>query len=57
MEKRTPKNIPRLSLHHEILMSKPKIFDINQKKDFEYQNKTLLKRNTKDITLSGEWMK
>ena len=38
-------------------MAQPKIFDLNQKNDFEHQNKTLLKINTKDIILSGEWMK
>ena len=57
MEKRALKNTPRLYFYHEILMAQPKIFDINQKNDFEHQNKTLLKRNTKDIILSGEWMK
>ena len=57
MEKRALKNTPRLYFYHEILMAQPKIFDINQKNDFEHQNKTLLKGNTKDIILSGEWMK
>ena len=38
-------------------MSQPKIFDIRQKGNFERQNKTLVKRNTKDIIISGEWMK
>ena len=38
-------------------MSSPKIFNINQKNDFKQQNRTLLKSNTKDIILSGEWMK
>ena len=57
MEKRALKNTPRLYLYHEILMAQPKIFHINQKNDFKHQNKTLLKRNTKEIILSGEWMK
>ena len=51
------KNTARLYLYHEMLMAQPKIIDINQKNGFKHQNKTLLKRNTKDITLSGEWMK
>ena len=57
MEKRAPKNTPRLYFYHEIVMAQPKIFDINQKNDFNHQNKALLKRNTKNIILSGEWMK
>ena len=57
MEKRALKNTPRLYFYHEILMAQSKNFDINQKTDFEHQNKTLLKRNIKDIILSGEWMK
>ena len=57
MEKKALKNTPRLYLYHQILMSSPKIFNINQKNDFKQQNRTLLKSNTKDIILSGEWMK
>ena len=38
-------------------MSAPTIFNINQKNDFEQHKKTLLKKNTKDIILSGVWMK
>ena len=57
MEKGALKNTPRLYFYHEILMAQPKIFDINQKNDFEHQNKTLLKINTKGIILSGEWIK
>ena len=30
---------------------------MKQRDNFERQNKTLIKRNTKDIILSGEWMK
>ena len=55
-EKDSLKNTPRLYLYHQVLMSTPKIFNINQKNDFIQQNKTLLKRNTRDIILSGEWM-
>ena len=57
MEKKALKNTPRLYLYHQILMSQPKTFDIRQKDNFERQNKTLVKRNTKDIILLGEWMK
>ena len=56
MEKEALKNNPRLYLYHHIITSSPKIFDMNQKNDFIQQNKTLLKWNTKDIILSGEWM-
>ena len=57
MEKKALKNTLRLYLYHQILMSQPKIFDIKQKDNFERQNITLIKRNTKDIILSGEWMR
>ena len=53
MEKNALKNHPRPYLYHQILMSRPKIFNINHKNDFKHQNKTLLKSNTKDIVLSG----
>ena len=56
MEKEALKNNQRLYLYHQIIMPSPKIFNIKQKNDFMQQNKTLLKRNTKDIILSGEWM-
>ena len=54
MEKQALKNNPRLSFYHQILMSQPKIFNINQKNYFKHQNRT---QNTNDIALSGEWMK
>ena len=37
-------------------MPTPKIFDISQKDDFTYQNKTLFKRNTKDKALEGRYI-
>ena len=44
MEKKALKNSPRLYLYHQILMSSPKAFSINKKKnDFKQQNRTLLK--------------
>ena len=57
MEIKVLKNPPRLYLYHQILTSPPKIFNINQKNDFEQQKRTLLKKTTKDIILSGEWMR
>ena len=57
MEKNALKNTPRLYLYHQSLMSSPEIFNINQKNDFKQQKKTLFKMNTRDIILSGEWMK
>ena len=55
MRKKALKNIPKLYLYYQILMAQPKVF--NKNNDVKYQNKTLLKRNTKGIILSGEWMK
>ena len=57
MEKKGLKNTPRLYLYHQILMSQPKIFNIKQKDNFKCQNKKSITKNTKDIILSGEWMK
>ena len=57
MEKKALKNTPRLYLYHQIVLSSSKIFNINQKNGFTQPKKTLLKRNTKDIILSREWMK
>ena len=57
MEKDALKNTPRLYLYNQILTSTPKIFNINYKSYLTQQNKTLLKWNTQDIILSGEWKK
>ena len=57
MKKKALKSNPRLYFYHQILISQPKIFNINQKNDFKHQNRTLLKRNIKDTVLSAEWMK
>ena len=57
MEKKALKNTRRLYLYHQIVLSSSKIFNINQKNGFTQPKKTLLKRNTKDIILSREWMK
>ena len=56
MKKEALKNSQRLYLYHQIIMSSPKISNVKQKNDFIQQDKTLLKQNTKDIILSGEWM-
>ena len=37
-------------------MSVPKNFDINQKFDFTQQNKSILKKNTKDLILEERWV-
>ena len=57
MEKNALKNTPRIYLYHQILTSATKIFNVNEKNDFEQCKKPLLKKNTKDIILSREWMK
>ena len=57
MGKNALQNHPRLYILNQILMLHPKIFNINPKNDFEQQNKNLLKTNTKDLVLSGKWMK
>ena len=57
MKNNVLKNHPRLQIFHQILMPESKIFNINQKNDLKYQNKKLLKSNTKDIVLSPELMK
>ena len=56
-EEKSTQNNPRLYFYRQILISQPKIFNINQKNDFKHQNRTLLKRNIKDTVLSAEWMK
>ena len=45
-----------LYLYHQILTSVPKIFNISQKDDFTQQDKSLSKKNTKDIILEGRWI-
>ena len=36
-------------------MSVPKIFNINQKSDFDQHTKTIFKKNTEGIILEGGW--
>ena len=57
MEKKALKNVPRLYLYHQMLMLNLKIVNINQKGDFRSLKPSLIKKPTKDIILSGEWMK
>ena len=38
-------------------MQHPKIVSIERKNDFEPLDQPLVKKSTKDIILSGEWMK
>ena len=60
MEKRALKNTPRLHFYHQLLMLHPKIFNKNQKSDFELHSKILVKKkkkNKKEIISSGEWTK
>ena len=57
MEKNALRDHPRLYILHQILMSQPKILNINRKNDFEQQNENLLKTNTTDLVLSRKWMK
>ena len=44
MEKRALKNTPRLHFYHQLLMHHPKIFNKNQKSDFELHSKMLVKK-------------
>ena len=44
LEQNALKNNPRLYLYCQILMSSPKIFNINQKNDFEQQKKNVVKK-------------
>lgn len=56
MEKKALKNVPRLYLYHQMLMLNLKILNINQKGDFRPLRPSLIKKTTKYIILSGEWM-
>ena len=56
LEKEALKDHPMLYLYHQILTSVPKIFNISQKDDFTQQDKSLSKKNTKDIILEGRWI-
>ena len=55
-KKNALQNHSRLYILRQILMSQPKIFNINRKSYFR-QNKKLLKTNTKYLVLSGKWVK
>ena len=51
------KGTPRLYLFHQSLTQHPKIVNINKKNDFEPLNQPVIQKITKDIILSGIWMK
>ena len=42
---------------YKILSQQPKIVDLNQVADFEFLYPQKIKKNIKNIVLSGEWMK
>ena len=49
LENTALKNHARLWLYHQILMSVPKIFNINQKSDFDQHGKTIFKKMQKGL--------
>ena len=57
MNKEALKNTPRLELYQQVLKQEPKSVNINQKSDFELLHKSKIRKNIKDIVLSGEWTK
>lgn len=57
MDKEALKNTPRLELYQQVLKQEPKSVNINQKSDFELLHKSKIRKNIKDIVLSGEWTK
>ena len=56
-EKTALQNTPRLRIFDQILNQEPKIVSLNQKSDFAFLYPRKVKEATKDIVLSGEWMK
>ena len=57
MEKTALQKTPRLKLLDCILNQQPKIVDLNQVSDFQFQYPQKINKNIKDIVLSGECMK
>ena len=57
MEKKALQKTPRLELYNQILTQEPKIVNLNQKCNFESLYAKKVRKNIKDIVLSGEWMK
>ena len=51
------KNALRLYIYHQILTQSPKIVNLNQENNFGSLNQSFIKKSTKDIVLSGKWMK
>ena len=57
MEKEALQSTPRLELFNQILNQVPKIVNLNEKSGFKTLYMTKVRKNIKDIVLSGEWMK
>ena len=57
MEKRALQNTPKLQTFDQVLNLEPKTVNLNKKSDFDFLYQRKVKRNIKDIVLSGEWMK
>lgn len=55
IERKALRNNNRLYLHHQILMTEPKIFFIDKKENFK-KNSKIIRKNTKDVILEGKWM-
>ena len=46
----------RLFLYHQILMSEPKIFCLDQKDKFTCESNKMVPKNIKEIVLEGKWI-
>ena len=57
MEKEALQSTPRLELFNQILNQVPKIVNLNEKSGFKTLYMPKVRKNIKDIVLSGEWMK
>ena len=57
MEKEALQSMPRLELFNQILNQVPKIVNLNEKSGFKTLYTPKVRKNIKDIGLSGEWMK
>ena len=57
MEKEALQSTPRLELFNQILNQVPKIVNLNEKSGFKTLYMPNVRKNIKDIVLSGEWMK
>ena len=57
MEKKALQITTRPEIYHQMLTQEPKIVNLNEKNEFESLCTKKVKKNIKDIVLSGEWMK